>query len=118
MPRVKTGPTRHAKHKKVFEAAKGFRMTRRKLIRQAKDAVLHAGQYAFDGRKKRKQDFRTLWIQRINGGLKSINGAPSYSVFIKLLSQKKIELNRKVLATIASEHTSVFEKLVREVSAK
>ncbi len=116
MPRVKTGPTRKAKHKRVFEAAKGFRMTRRKLIRQAKDAVLHAGQYAFDGRKKRKQDFRTLWIQRINGGLKSIEGAPSYSRFIKILSDQKITLDRKILADLSANQPQVFQKLVKQIT--
>lgn len=115
MPRIKTGPTRRAKHKKILTATKGYRMTKSRLIKVAKEAVLHAGEYAFSGRKKRKQDFRKLWIIRINAALNSIEGAPKYSRFIKALSDKKILLDRKVLAHFAAKQPSIFHSIVKQV---
>jgi large subunit ribosomal protein L20 len=67
--RVKTGTVRHRKHKEVLDNAKGMRMSIRKRFKLAKQAELHAGEYAFAGRKDRKSDFRRLWIQRINAAL-------------------------------------------------
>jgi large subunit ribosomal protein L20 len=111
--RVKTGIVRHRKHKKILGLAKGYWMSRSKLYKKAKEAVLHAGAYAFHGRKLRKRDFRTLWIQRISAGL---NGTGlSYSGFIHALKQAKIELDRKILAELATNHQKVFFKLVEKV---
>lgn len=93
-------------------------MTKNRLVRVAKEALLHAGQYAFVGRKQRKRQFRSLWIQRIGAGLSTIDGAPSYSRFIKALSDNKIELDRKVLAKLAAEQPSTFKEVVNSVSAK
>lgn len=112
MSRVKTGNQRHLHHKKVLNQTKGFRMTRNRLFKVAKEALLHAGQYSFNGRKERKQNFRKLWIQRINAGLSAIDAAPSYSKFIKALSDKKITLDRKVLAYMATNKTEVFKEVV------
>ncbi|MBU1071257.1 50S ribosomal protein L20, partial [Patescibacteria group bacterium] len=70
MPRTKTGITRRRTHKKILKLAKGYRMTKSRLFKVANEAVLHAGQYSFQGRKKRKGQMRKLWIQRINAGLK------------------------------------------------
>ncbi|MBU2051699.1 50S ribosomal protein L20 [Patescibacteria group bacterium] len=108
--RVKTGIVRHRKHKKTLSLAKGYWMSRSKLYKKAKEAVLHAGVYAYHGRKKRKRDFRRLWIQRINAGL--TDTGLSYSRFIRALSLNKIELDRKILAELALNHQSVWQKVV------
>ncbi len=112
MPRVKTGVVRRKGHKKVFKLAKGFRMTRNRLYKTASEAVLHAGQYAYNGRKERKQQMRVTWIGRINAALASLQEAPKYSRFIKALSDKKITLNRKVMAALATDLPESFKDLV------
>ena len=111
--RSKTSTVRKRKHKKILKLAKGYRMTRSKVYKMAKQAVLHAGQYAYHGRKLRKRDFRTLWIQRINAGLSETN--LKYSHFINKLKTKKIELNRKILADLATNHLKIFFKIVDKV---
>ena len=111
--RVKTGTVRRQKHNKVLKAAKGFWMTRSKRYKVAHEAVMHAGQYAFHGRKLRKRDFRKLWIKRINAALTTFD--IKYSRFIKLMSDKNIILNRKVLSQIALNDPSTFEKIVNTV---
>lgn len=108
--RVKTGIVRHRKHKKILKLARGYWMSRSKLYTKAKEAVLHAGSYAYHGRKRRKRDFRTLWIQRINAGL--TDSGLSYSKFIQALKQNKIELDRKILAELALNHQPVWLKVV------
>lgn len=108
--RVKTGVIRRRKHKKILKLARGYWMSRHKLYKKAKEAVLHAGAYAYHGRKRRKRDFRTLWIQRINAGL--TDSGLSYSKFILALKQNKIELNRKILAELALNHQPVWRKVV------
>ncbi|OIN90771.1 50S ribosomal protein L20 [Candidatus Collierbacteria bacterium CG1_02_44_10] len=112
MPRTKTGTVRRRGHKKVLQLAKGFRMTRNRLYKTASEAVLHAGQYAYNGRKERKQQMRITWITRINSALSSIAEAPKYSRFIKALSNKKIALNRKVLAALATNLPNAFRDIV------
>ena len=111
--RVKRGVTSHAKHKKVFRANKGYRMTKRRLIRVAKEAYLHAGEYAFAGRKNRKRDFRRLWITRISEATKQ-NGL-SYSAFMSKLKAADIQLDRKILANLIVENPEVFEEIVDSV---
>ncbi len=113
MVRVKGGLTTRKGHKKVLKLAKGYWMTRHKQFKKAKEAVLHAGEYAFAGRKLRKSDFRTLWILRLNAATRAL-GLP-YSRFVHLLKAKKIEMDRKILAQIAVEHPKVFEKIVNTV---
>ena len=108
--RVKRGVPSHAKHKKVFRANKGYRMTKRRLIRVAKEAYLHAGEYAFAGRKNRKRDFRRLWITRISEATKQ-NGL-SYSAFMSKLKAADIQLDRKILANLIVENPEVFEEIV------
>ena len=112
MPRTKGGPTGRTKHKKILKATKGYRGTRSKLFRPAHEAYLHAGEYAFAGRKLRKRDFRRLWIQKINAALKPFD--VSYSRFIKKLKDSKIELDRKSLADVALNDPGTFEKIVKE----
>ncbi len=108
--RVKTGTVRRAAHKKVLKAAKGFWMTRHKRYKVAHEAVMHAGQYAFVGRHLRRRNMRQLWIARLNASLKPFE--IRYSVFIKMLKDKKIELNRKVLSEIAINDNATFKTIV------
>ncbi len=105
--RVKTGTVRRAGHKKVLKLAKGYWMTRSKRFKVANEAVMHAGQYAYNGRRIRRRDFRKLWIVRLNAALKPFS--TSYSVFIKKLKDNKIELNRKMLSEIAIHDPNTFK---------
>lgn len=111
--RVKTGVVRHRNHKKAITLAKGYRMTRRRLIKKAAEAVLHAGEYAFAGRRQKKRDFRRLFIVRINAAARQ-NGL-SYSLLMKNLRVKGVDLDRKILSKIAVEYPTVFEKIVSQV---
>lgn len=111
--RIKTGFTRRRAHRKIQTANKGYRMTKRKLVKVAKEALLHAGQYAYNGRKEKKQDFRRLWITRITGAL--AESEFSYSQFIKVLKDKNILLDRKILAEIIQEDPGTFQKIIGEV---
>jgi len=113
MVRVKGGMTTRRKHKKVLKQAKGFWMTRHKQYKKAKEAVLHAGEYAFTGRKSKKREFKKLWIIRLNAAVRSFG--LTYSQFIHLLKVKKIALDRKVLAQIVVEQPKVFAKIVDKV---
>lgn len=112
MPRVKTGTTRHARHKKVLEQTKGFRGTNRRLYKRAKEALLHSGQYAYVGRRLRKRDMRKLWIIRINAALSEIDETLRYSRFIKDLKTANIALDRKMLAEMAVSDFTAFKKVV------
>jgi len=114
--RVKTGFARKRAHKKIFVQNKGYRMTKRRLVKVAKEALVHAGAYAYNGRKERKQQFRRLWISRITGALEGTE--LKYSRFIKLLKDKKFDLDRKVLAEIIQDDPTVFQKIVEEIKAK
>ena len=111
--RVKTGPTRRKRHKKIIKMAKGYRMTRHRLIKRAKEAVLRAGQHAYIGRKLRKRNFRRLWIQRINAALTPHD--ISYSQFINGLKKAKIELDRKILADLALSDPRTFKSIIDKV---
>ncbi len=88
-------------------------MTKRRLVKVAKEAYLHSGAYAYVGRKDKKGDFRQLWITRISGALSGSD--LNYSKFIKLLKDKKIELDRKILAEIIQDDPKTFQKIVEEV---
>src|SRR3989344_2553498 len=118
MPRVKTGVVRRTAHKKVLTANKGYRMTKRKLYKVAKEAYLHAGQYAYNSRRIKKRDFRTLWIGRITAALKLQDKAISYSKFINALAEKKINLNRKSLSTLAVKFPEVFSSVFKFTTSK
>jgi len=112
MVRVKTGPSRKRRHKKVLKDTKGYRMTKGRLFKVSKEAQLHAGQYAFTGRKLRKRQLRRLWIQRINAGLTPLK--IKYSRFINDLKKAKIELNRKMLAELVVSKPEVFKAVVKK----
>lgn len=111
--RVKRGIVSHRKHRKLLAATSGYRMTRRRLVKVAKEAYLHAGQYAYAGRKQRKSNFRRLWITRISGALKP--AGLNYSLFIARLKKANILLDRKILANLISTDTGAFNKIVDKV---
>lgn len=113
MARIKRGVTSHRKHKKVLKLTRGHRGGRSKLIREAKSSLLHAGEYAFAGRKLRKRDMRRLWITQMGIALK--NEGLSYSKFIAGLKVKNINLDRKILADLAVNHIEDFKKIISEV---
>ena len=113
MARVKRGLASHAKHKKLHSLTKGYRGGRGKLVKEAKSALLHAGEYAFAGRKRRKRDMRRLWITQL--GIAAREEGLSYSKFITSLKTKKINLDRKILAEIAVNHPEDFKQIVSEV---
>ena len=108
--RVKTGTVRKASHKKVLKAAKGFWMTRHKRYKVAHEAVMHAGKYAFIGRRLKKRDLRQIWIVRINAALKPFD--IRYSAFIKMLKNRQITLDRKTLSDLAVNHQEAFKAVV------
>lgn len=111
MARVKSLAIR--KHRKIKKLAKGFKQARRTRVKAAKEAILHAGQYAYVGRKLRKRNLRSLWITRLNAAVRE-HGL-SYSKFIAGLKREKIEIDRKILAEIAVKDPKTFEKIVAEV---
>ena len=113
--RVKRGTTSKAKHNKIFRANKGYRMTKRKLIKVATEAYLHAGEYAFAGRKNRKRDFRELWITRISEASKLRN--LSYSSLVHKLKEAHIELDRKTIANLVVDDPDVFDAILNEVKS-
>lgn len=115
MSRTKTGVTRRKRHKKVLDLTKGFRGTNNRLYKRAKEALLHAGQYAYIGRKLRKRDMRKLWIIRINAAIKQVSESLNYSRFIKGLKTAKIELNRKMLSEVAVKDFDTFKDIVAKI---
>lgn len=112
MPRAKTGVVRRRRHKKVLRLTKGYRGTNNRLFKRAHEAMLHAGEYAYIGRKLRKRDMRKLWIMRINGALTQFETGLNYSRFINGLKKAEISLNRKMLSEIAIQDRKVFEAVV------
>ena len=112
MSRVKRGVTAHAKHKKVYKLAKGFRGRRKNTIRAAKAAVDKAAQYAFRDRKRKKRTFRALWIQRINAAVRPLG--MTYSVFINGLAKSGIEVDRKVLSDLAVHEPAAFQAIAEK----
>ena len=115
MARVKRGVTAHAKHKKVYKAAKGFRGRRKNTIRAAKAAVDKAGQYAFIGRKLKKRNFRALWIQRINAAVRPFG--MTYSRFINGLAKSGVVVDRKVLSDLAIHEPAAFQAIAEKAKA-
>lgn len=116
MPRVKSGVTARARHKKVLAAAKGYRGRRKNTYRAAKQAVMKAAQYAYRDRRARKREFRRLWIVRINAAARECG--LSYSQFINGLSKAGIELDRKVLADLAVHDKAAFAGIAEQAKAQ
>jgi large subunit ribosomal protein L20 len=114
MPRVKNGVAHHARKKKVMEAAKGARGSRSKLYKSAKETVERGMRYAYRDRRKKKGEFRMLWIARINAAAR-VHGL-SYSRFMAGLKDAGVEINRKVLADLAVNDAEAFAKIAELVS--
>ena len=112
MARVSRGVTARARHKKVLKRAKGYYGRRKNVYRVAVQAVERGMQYAYRDRRKRKSDFRGLWIQRINAGAR-IHGM-TYSQFINGLKKATIEIDRKILAELAVNQPEAFKALVEK----
>ena len=115
MARVKRGVTSHAKHKKVLKAVKGQWGRRKNTIRVARQAMEKAMQYAYRDRRTKKRDFRSLWIQRINAGVRS--EGLTYSKFINGLNKSGIKLDRKILAEIAYDNPEAFKTIVKKAQS-
>jgi len=113
MARVKGAVTTRARHKKILKRAKGYYGAKSIRFRMAKQAVMKSGNYAFVGRKRKKRDFRQLWIARINAAAR-INGL-SYSKFISGLKKSNININRKMLAEMAVNDMESFKALAEKV---
>ena len=109
MPRVRPGHATRRRRRRILRAAKGYRGTRSKLFRVAKQAVIKAGQYAYRDRRVKKREFRALWITRVNAGC-SARGI-SYSQFIGGLKRANVFLNRKMLSEIAIADSPAFDQL-------
>lgn len=113
MARVKGGVMAAKRRRNILDEVKGYRFGRSKKKRVAREAIYHAQLHSFAHRKDKKNDFRRLWISRINAAL--MPHSIKYSRFIKMLTDKSIKLDRKVLATLAKDNTEAFNRVVAEV---
>ena len=115
MPRAKNNVAAKRRHKKLLKLAKGYRLSRGKLYRTAKDQVEKGLQYAYRDRRQKKRHFRRLWIVRINAACRE-NGI-SYSQFMHALKTHDVQLDRKALAHLAMHEPQAFQALVQQVMA-
>ena len=115
MPRVKRGSKRVQRRKKILGLAKGYRLTKSKLHRSAKESVDRALQFAYRDRRAKKRDFRSLFIIRLGAAARS--NSISYSRFISGLKKAKIALDRRILAEIAIQDPETFTKLTESAKA-
>ncbi|MGP1608528.1 MAG: 50S ribosomal protein L20 [Clostridium sp.] len=116
MARIKAGKTTRKRHKKIIKLAKGYFGRKSTNYKIANQAVMKSGVYAYVGRKRRKRDFRKLWIIRINAAARANN--TTYSRLINGLKQKDIQINRKMLAEMAVNDPKAFTKLVETINEK
>ncbi len=112
MPRAVDGTRRKERRKKILKQAKGFWGRRSTNFRVAKDAVTKAGEYAYRDRRRKKRDFRRLWVTRISAAVRA--EGINYSQFIAGLKKADIQINRKVLSNLAIEDSAAFSSLVNE----
>jgi large subunit ribosomal protein L20 len=115
MARVKRGVTARVRHKKTLKAAKGYYGRRKNIYRAAVQAVERAGQYAYRDRRRKKRNFRSLWIQRINAAARDLG--LTYGRFINGLGKAGIEIDRKILADLAVREPQAFASLVEKAKA-
>lgn len=115
MARVKGGVISAKRRRNVLKRAKGYRHGRSTKERLAKESLVHAGKNAFAHRRDKKNDYRSLWIVRLNAALRE-NGYKSYSTFIAGLKKSNIALDRKVLAEFAANEPEVFTRIVKQVA--
>lgn len=113
MTRVKGGVVANRRRKNILSQTKGYRHARSKKKRAAREAIFHAQLHSFAHRKDKKNDFRRLWIARINAAL--IDSGLKYNNFIKILRDEKIGLNRKMLATLAKDEPDIFARLLTKI---
>ncbi|MDP2638293.1 MAG: 50S ribosomal protein L20 [Candidatus Levybacteria bacterium] len=113
MAHIKRGIVSRRKHRKLLKLTKGYRGLRNRATKQAHEAVLHAGAYAFHGRKLKKRNFRALWNIRISEAVKQ--EGLSYSVFMNMVKKDNIELDRKILSNLVVEDPTTFKQIVAEV---
>jgi large subunit ribosomal protein L20 len=113
MARVKRGVAAHRRHKRLHGDTEGFKGTKSRLVKPAREALLHALSYATRDRKQRKRDFRQLWIIRINAAARQ-NGL-TYGAFVAGLKKANIELDRKILADVAVRDGATFGQIVEAV---
>ena len=117
MPRARGKVPAHARHKKIIKAAKGYYGRRKNTFRTANSAVMKAGQYAYIGRKVKKREYRSLWIQRINAAVREIDPNLNYSTFINGVTKAGIEMDRKVLSDLAIHEPAAFKAVVDQAKA-
>jgi large subunit ribosomal protein L20 len=113
MSRVKGGLMANKKRKNILKDAKGFRFARSKTVKGAKDALRHAGAYAFAHRRDKKNDFRRLWTVRLNAALRE--AGTTFSVFQSKMNKAHIILNRKMLSELAHNHPESFKRVISKV---
>ena len=113
MARVKRGTMKNKRRKNILAQTKGYRFDRSHKERVAKEAIRHAGIYAFRHRRAKKREFRNLWTLRINAAARPLGF--SYSKFIGALKKNKIALDRKSLAALAMNHPEIFERLTQQL---
>jgi len=116
MARVKGGKISAKRRRNVLKMVKGYRFARSKKERAAKEAIFHAGKYAFAHRRDKKNDFRKLWNVRINAALDAMGSEVNYSKLIGALNKKKMPINRKMLAELAAKSPESFARIVKQVA--
>jgi large subunit ribosomal protein L20 len=116
MAHIKRGTVSRRKHNKLLGQVKGYRATKSTLIKAAHEAVLHAGEYAFHGRKLRKRDMRRAWITRINGALDEMGY--SYSTFMDRMNKQNIKIDRKILANLVTSDPETFKTIANKAFDK
>lgn len=116
MARVKRGTIKIKRRKHILEHTKGFRWGRKNKLRLAREALFHAWTYAYRDRKVKKREKRKLWQTQINAALRGLG--ISYSKFIYLLKKNNIQLDRKILASLAQDQPDIFKSIVEEVREK
>ena len=114
MARVKRGVLKNKRRKNILAQVKGYRFARSKKERAAKEAIFHAGSYAFRDRKNKKREFRNLWTLRINAAARPLGF--SYSRLIGSLKKNRVGLDRKSLALLAKDHPQTFERIVKKIA--
>lgn len=115
MARVKGGKISAKRRRSVLKAVKGYRFARSKKERAAREAIFHAGKYAFAHRRDKKNDFRKLWNVRINAGLRQLDEKLSYSKFIGSMNKKGVKLNRKMLSELAASYPETFSRVAKKI---
>ena len=116
MSRVKGGKTSNKRRKNILAMTKGYRFGRSTKKKQAREAIFHAGKYAFAHRRDKKNDYRRLWTVRIGAALEGNGGTMNYSRFINALKKKGVLVNRKMLSELAEKSPESFSRLLKKVS--